>query len=318
MQPKVMNGPAALVIAALLVMCGSAQLPSYAAQREPVAPSNEKGAGPSKEGTDRNPADARPLPSKSDVAKTEKEDRHRENEARVAIATEDLVKKTEYLVGVTAILAIFTALLFGATVILARDGKRTSDRQATETKRSLELSEAASNAAKKSADAAVNVAIPYLFPVIPASFVEELKRNARPTLTFEFENYGSTPAILRRFVVTLQFVREVPKLPDFTPGDLRSKIREIVIPPKGAASYSWPMEETIIPYEDLREEVYRPGGRRIWFLGRAEYDDFFGNLHIKTFAIKLFPIDDGRLRVLVSGGIEYNNRETKVSPYSKV
>src|SRR5262249_51052887 len=154
---------------------------------------------------------------------------------------------------------------------------------------------------------AVNAAIPYLFPRFKTSFLQELKQNERPTLGFAFENHGSTTAILRRFVVTLRYQGDVPAMPDFEAGRLNSIVRETVIPPKEVGpSSSRQMEHVLgVPYESLLEELRKPEGSRLWFLGKVEYDDFFGNLHTKVFTLKVFP-DGDRLKVLVSGGIKRN------------
>src|SRR5947207_849245 len=105
----------AVLVLLLVIAC---QL--HAAQTEPNTKHGDRGASKSKQGTSENPVVVKVLPSAGDDAKARQEQHHKDNEARIADATVDLVY-------VTGILSIFTAFLFGATVFLARDARRTSD-----------------------------------------------------------------------------------------------------------------------------------------------------------------------------------------------
>jgi hypothetical protein len=105
----------------------------------------DQNATQSQHGTEQNPVVIKVLPSPSDEAKAAKEQHHKDNEAIIADATVDLV-------WVTLALAIFTALLFGTTVFLARDARKTSERQAREMLESLDIARRSAESAKTSVD----------------------------------------------------------------------------------------------------------------------------------------------------------------------
>jgi hypothetical protein len=93
--------------------------------------------------------DASPLVVKqSEAEQAAARDREAKKEiidTRIAVATEDLAKKTWYLALGTAALAVATAALFIITYRMARDAKSTFERQAVETAKSLSLSEMAAS-----------------------------------------------------------------------------------------------------------------------------------------------------------------------------
>ncbi len=286
---------------------------------------NEKKTSKGKHGTQNNPIVVKVLPSLSDEHRAAQEKQHEDNEARTTTATENLVKETNRLVLVTSVLAAFTALLFGATVWLARDARRTSDRQAGETQESLGLSRTAANAAKDSADAAVKAVMPVLAPLIISwEGIHPLDASDTPitydaNVHFVFENYGKTPGIIRQVRADL-FLTEMDQFPlvDFekltllnyqvlVPGDTRGQTAL-------TAAVDYKRAITLNPTE-LSELLAEATGRyrRFALIGQVIYDDFFDTRHTRRFCIKI-RFARGINFQMAQGGVAYNNFTSQKIP----
>jgi len=202
-----------------------------------------------------------------------------------------LVYLTAALVFVTFGLTIYTARLWRATKVLAKDAKDTADRQTTEMQESLRIAEInaratekAAEAAKKSADAIPATERAFIFVTV------EFKGGNMSTLedghhcgTFvaKITNYGKTPALLSKLyfeqVVQADFPAKFTETPDtnFPPGcAIGVGSQELV-----SCSFKInPADFTKIESNEIK-----------WFCyGRVEYTDVFSNLHKTGFCYEYF------------------------------
>lgn len=209
-----------------------------------------------------------------------------------------LVYLTGALVAVTSGLAIYTALLWRATVSLGRDAKSTSDRQAAQMNESLAVSRESSAAAMKSAKTAelalVNLERPYVFIDFGSTgFIDGAVRTGsgrihvtfRTTyymVPFSFRNYGKTAGVLKelyaRFVAT-------PK------GELPLHIdRRSVTGDLLASGWTVLGADPAIFRRDLADDVgldrmaaILEGKQDLHLIGFIRYQDLFGRMHVTGF-----------------------------------
>jgi hypothetical protein len=172
----------------------------------------------------------------------------------------------------------------------------------------LEATSTNARAAKDSADAAVKAAMPILFPfVIDGTKLlprgGEDKQYFHPKLSFMFENYGKTPAV----IISLKFELlvnsgELPEEPPWT-HPIRLDERDVI---RGETKYGDDGVSKVLHYTFYRaltdDELFGitmnptpewPTPHRYWFYGQVVYDDVFGYQHIKGFVRKVFPADSG-------------------------
>ncbi len=107
---------------------------------------------------------------------------------------------TVALAVITAILALYTALLFKATVRLGNDAQKASARQERETKESLDQArksaEAAENANKLSREALIADQRPWISPTFELTSGVSRKANGYHfSLLFRLKNIGKSPAL---------------------------------------------------------------------------------------------------------------------------
>lgn len=200
------------------------------------------------------------------------------------------------------------------------------------TKDSAAASADAAKAAKESVMQSEIRSLPIIFPVVingtrllperglvsTAPFI--------PGLSFTFENYGETPAIVVEFKARLCVISLAKDNPD-TP-DMQTSIpqTERFVIPKGESALN-PSKHVKITMaeiegisaeqvEQIRAKKDTPGVAclRFYFFGYIIYDDVFGNQHIQGFGRKVFPQEAAGIpeqRIRGDGRFEYYRRYDK-------
>ena len=206
-----------------------------------------------------------------------------------------------WIAGLTAVLAFVTWRLVVQTRHLVTEASATSNRQASETIRALDIAGQAANAAKDSADALVRTSMPVLFPsVINMAGLHPLipiKTSYTHTsnIFIKFENFGGTPGTIRevraRLYLTLNDV-----LPEARPAEWNALSYPVMIPGNSRAA------DQHFGALDMRQEIAYgnseiaelhaeadPNGvfRRFVLMGMVTYDDFFGWRHVRTYCVKM-------------------------------
>lgn len=302
-----------------------AQEPEHNAKRA------EQNTNAAKQGTEKNPLFVKVVPTGNggtDIPKKEVSENHKsENEVRIANATIALV-------WITGVLAFFTALLWLATVNLAKDAKRTSERQSAETEKSLSISKQAAIAAKASADAALKSSMPVLFPSITGMDQLHPLTESNTAIThdanifIQFDNYGKTPGIIRQVRADL-YLTDRDRLPKVDFENLTIRKYYVMVPGntlgKDQMTGALDLKQTItfspIELTELLSEA-RDKFRRFVLIGQVIYDDFFGLRHTSRFCVKLrmwTVLAVGNIPVInyfqiAHGGSAYNRIESKEIP----
>lgn len=258
---------------------------------------------------------------------------HQKSDTEVAEERQERAEKSaleKKLVDLTEALAEYTRNLFYATValVIVTGGLVVFAKiQSSDTKASIAV-------AKESADAAVNVSKPFLFPRATrlatlhpiGDIADGTKHN--PEVALIFENFGETPAILREVRVDLfltevgQLIPPVPAIEDLTP---RRNDALIVIPGRifgpdalmNSRSVITCDFRTLITHE-LRElaataDAISNGFRRFFLIGWVIYDDFFGIRTTHRFCLKLRPNGFQAIK----GGDAYNSITREKIPPQK-
>ena len=211
--------------------------------------------------------------------------------------------------GATVAIAAFTLTLWLAT----RGLFRMSIRQDIAMRRSLRLAKASANAAKQSADAAVDFSRPVLLPRVIYSTELTLPRvmppEYRPEIHFTFENYGKGVAIIVKVTSELLiFEDEPPETRQFiAPGITNNRVvvpGEYKIEPGRVDSLNMVKARTakIVTAEEY-EMLGRPRApfRRFYLVGVVEYEDLFRYDYEGGFCLKVFPNAQG-----ARGGAAFN------------
>jgi len=242
------------------------------------------------------------VPAKQDEARTTGE---KSGEAHEPKSEEKrIADATVALAAITGVLAFFTALLWLATFRLARDAKRTADRQARETVESLKIAADTARFAGSTVATMQSAEAPYLFPELVRIKTVNVDR---PMIVYRFRNYGRTPAVLNRFQDTTAFYDQLPPEPHF-----------------GESLISRPERETILGAGEAGTEIYCrlpvdtvgelhanfARGLRLYMTGRVGYEDVFGRAHMKWYCMQVTPTGDERgIRIRIAGGKSYNRLE---------
>ena len=223
------------------------------------------------QGGEQSPLAVKILPSQDAEAKAAKEEQQREEKA---IQDKRVADATVWLAGVTTALAIFTGGLWYATYRLAQDARRTADRQATETQKSIGI-------AKQSADAAVATAKSYIkserafvkishFP--PGIIFFSARRSA---VQVKVENFGRTPARVTDVVLTFKAypnTSDLPTEPDYT--GARPVLSQAFL-----VTGDWFKIPRNTPFDEADNNEFKNGGQRLVVLGYVDYIDQFGQRH---------------------------------------
>lgn len=101
-----------------------------------------------------------------------------------------------WLVYITGALAIFTGLLYSATVSLGKEAKETSERQAGEMEKSLAVAKESADAATRTVETMESTAERQLRAYVFATSDEPMTKDSNGALcaTITIKNYGQTPA----------------------------------------------------------------------------------------------------------------------------
>ena len=194
----------------------------------------------------------------------------------------------------TVAIAAFTLTLWLAT----RGLFRMAARQDVATRRSLRISREAANAAKKSADAAIASAAPFLHPRITKVNLypdvvngESEEHIARIWITFD--NIGKTPAMLQLIGARLQLLtkRQESNLPEPSPVPLPPDVErsDAIAPGSCGGDREWSFARPITPAEirRLNAEGEDADYLRFYIFGNVIYDDVFGYRAVRRFCIKV-------------------------------
>jgi hypothetical protein len=175
----------------------------------------------------------------------------------------------------TAILASYTAFLWGATKRLANDAKDTADRQARETQESLRIATESANAAKLTVKTMEDTARKELRAYMGVDHIviyDDHLSSDSGHADIRIKNFGNTMAKSTQIWIEAS---EPVGDPDFNEkGERRAKT---VVMPKEALGFKQPIERTM----GGTMSNLNPGILRIW--GRIEYTDVFGQDHWTTF-----------------------------------
>lgn len=146
-------------------------------------------------GSDTNPFTVKILPAPNADTKAAQEEKYRNEKA---IQDEKLSDATIWLARITGVLAFFTGSLWWATYSLAKDAKRTADRQATEMTESLRIAGIAASAMDKVAENIAATASQqmraYCTVVVFGATYQERNKNLKFAGTPRVINTGHTPA----------------------------------------------------------------------------------------------------------------------------
>lgn len=187
------------------------------------------------------------------------------DEARIADATVALA-------WITGALALFTALLWIATLRLAKDAKRTSDRQAAETKDSLALATRAADTASANVATLVAAERAYVFAELHLeAFVNALLQG--PSENFgavrvrvKFWNYGKTVAVITKIRGYITTLESVPHEMVAFEGSERE------LPPQIGIGANCAHEEVFESKFDVRDFTdLKNWNKRVFVVGRMEY-----------------------------------------------
>jgi len=214
-----------------------------------------------------------------------------------------LVYLTGALAVITFFLALYTGLLYRATVKLGKDAKATGDRQEIEVKKSREISKKAADAATQTVETMRDADGPYLFP----EFLRFKIRDGRPTFVYTFRNYGNTPAVLNHFQDLMTF-DPLTEHPIFDQDLTARPERENVIPPKGDYTEIYAGFPSGVSYEQFVSRVN--SGEKLHLIGRARYEDIFGRKYTKYFCMHIAPTHEpNHVRFWIAGGKPFNRLE---------
>lgn len=256
---------------------------------------------------------------------------------------ETVVHEHEKLIVVlaTILIAGFTGSLWYAT----RGLFRAASEQAADTRKSLAIATDAALASRQSAEIALVSAMPVLSPRVgdmhrlhPFKTTILQENNGPPhvpvdsLVLFTFDNYGSTPALIRSVHADL-FVTQNDVLPTSIDYDALPTHEYEVIIPAGVTgqgngvtamidhSKSFQMSEA--EFGELTAEAVPPF-RRIVLIGRVVYDDFFRTRHTRTFCLKmrLVPKQVMSSEAGVFGGLQWIHAPFQVqtggAPYNRI
>ncbi len=200
----------------------------------------------------------------------------------------------------TAFIAWFTLSLRQATDRLWTAGekqlglsKEISDRQSVEIQHQIDIAREANRAAQTSADAAVaaerarffivihdfNISdLLYLFAGETDLVLRNVSRSTPPEITYRIRNYGKTPGILSEVSLGMG-ISPYPVDPVYSL--ILSSFAEHMIGGGDATStkefsYDSPLESS------QADEIGR-NISRLWFYGRIDYEDVFGNPQVHRF-----------------------------------
>jgi hypothetical protein len=190
----------------------------------------------------------------------------------------------------TAILAVFTYLLWASTSKLASDGAKAGRKQ-------LRITRAAAEAAKKSADAAVAAERANFFIVIEGDNFSEMLQLAKMyenspdmmsdvkgRINFSFKNYGKTPGILKEFRIGKMIASRKPPVAPMVFDGLGMPFTEAMIA-SGDSTNS--LSDELLDNLSVAELTPILNGHSyIWFFGMVDYADVFGQPHCHRYLIR--------------------------------
>ena len=121
---------------------------AYSSEHPILKPAEPKNSADTEQrGSDKNPVMVKILPTQDADAKATQEEKYRNEKS---IQDEKLADATVLLARVTIAHTVFTGFLWFATYRLAKDSKRTADRQAREMQASLRIAQESADTAKAS------------------------------------------------------------------------------------------------------------------------------------------------------------------------
>lgn len=165
-------------------------------------------------------------------------------------------------------LAIYTAMLWGATNDLVRESKRASIKQARLMRKSVRAMRTASDA---------SVASERAYLMLNMREILELNQgralHSGAVWILKFTNFGRTPAIVEKVIAYCQF---------WLGDTIQDKPRQIGTPLSSGDSLYPPISVEVTA---TKEEIARAraGDGAIALIGRAEYSDIFGEPHVTAF-----------------------------------
>jgi hypothetical protein len=180
-------------------------------------------------------------------------------------------------------LVAFTGLLWWSTKKLWEAGERqitiakeTSDRQAVEIAKQLDISRQASLAARQSADAALRAEQAHVYPIVECENVVELVQleSDNPQhikVRYRLKNFGNTPAII------LEARHELihSAAPPHGDSGKFSPFEVVEVLGSGNDNISHPTDCIGVLYPEEARSVLE-GKSTIWFHGFVNYQDVFG------------------------------------------
>jgi hypothetical protein len=243
---------------------GSQQQQAKAKKSQPISSADQRG-------TEQAPLVVKTLPSEHAHTKTDEERTHEQDKA-----TDDriLTISTAALAFITLVLAFYTGKLWNATVVLGKDAKETSERQAREMRDSLEITKKSVDAAERTAKIMEDTAERELraYVCVESSTGADSREDPSwPTFIINLKNFGKTPAF---DVVTWMgvSVQDYPATKFPSPPDEEPRCRNM-LGPECKTNVVGSFRRKCTP-EEVAAII--GGTKAIYILGRITYRDAFG------------------------------------------
>ncbi len=248
-------------------------------------------------------------------------------------AEEAIARYNYWLTIFTAVLATATVILGLATIGLYFAGERQlrhvkEEAQGARRRRwedrltiseQIAIAKDNTDAAKKSADAAIATERARFYPVIDHNFLDcinavnawdgeipdsqQLAASNWPMARINFKNYGKTPGIISEVSTGIVYSESPPDpVYDEKVVDVNANIVAA-----GEISENFSAVQAITLGNAKKA---KRGEGHIWIYGKAIYDDVFGETHTHRFLQRLVPVNGGFRYVLQSYDYKHYNRST--------
>lgn len=261
-------------------------------------------------GSDTSTITVKILPAPDADSKAAQEEKHRNEKS---IQDEKLADATVWLARITAALAVFTGLLWLATYRLARDAKRTAERQATEMKESLKISGLAASAMDKVAENIAATASQqmraYCTVVISSALYQEMGKGLRFEAKPRIVNTGHTPAH------KVCYKARAAILPHKLPDDFTFPLPDIfiggaVLGPQQVFDIGAVVEGPFVLDADVEDIKHGSSGNVLHIWGIITYTDVFGESRETKFCQNIMWIGESEKEIVYG---YYNARHNEAT-----
>jgi hypothetical protein len=128
----------------------------------------------------------------------------------------------------------------------------------------------------------------------------------RPFVTWLIQNYGETPATIRRFQDRLRWTIELPPVPDFDGEELEERESVDAVVARGEIPFVFVCR---LSHNIPTTRWDNHGDLRMHLFARVEYDDLFGRRFTQGFAVRITRVPNvPHITAQTVGGEAYNYR----------